>query len=278
MSSIYDLHTHTIFSDGILTPEELVLRAHSKNVDCIALTDHDSTQGLAAMRHHCALKKIQFVPGVEISAVWRNITIHVVGLQIDEKNISLQKGLEHIREQRTRRSRLIADKLERVGISNVMPDIIELAGTAAATRTHFARLLIQRRKVRGMQEAFKKYLGKKGKAFVAGEWAELTSVLKWIVEAGGYPVLAHPARYNMTRTKMHELLKEFKEMGGVGIEVATSSHNITEKKHTAEFAKHFDLYASVGSDFHTPANPRVDLGQNLSLPDICKPIWTLWDA
>ncbi len=277
-SLIYDLHSHTVFSDGTLTPEELANRAHSKKVDCIALTDHDTTQGLASMRHHCDLNNIQFVPGVEISAVWRNITLHIVGLQIDEGYLPLQQGLEKIRAERARRSRLIADKLERAGIANALTDVVELAGTEAATRTHFARMLIQRRVVRDMREAFKKYLGKKGKAFVSGEWTDFSQVTKWIVDSGGYPVLAHPARYNMTRTKMNEFLKEFKEAGGVGIEVATSSHNLTEKKQAADFANSFDLYASAGSDFHTPAHTRVDLGQYLSLPTLCKPVWTLWDS
>lgn len=276
MSSI-DLHAHSLYSDGTLSPTELVKRAHENNVKVLALTDHDITDGLEEANRVARELGIKLVAGVEISVTWARQTIHIVGLNIDTENTELQAGLARIREQRVVRARRMAEKLEKAGFLNVFESVTKLAGTEAATRTHFARFLLGHGHVDTMQKAFKLWLGKKGKAFVGGDWVTLEEAVGWICRSGGQAVIAHPVRYNMTRTKMGVLVDEFKQNGGIGIEVSTSSQATHERKQVVDVANRYGLLCSVGSDFHSPGNPRVELGRNLDLPRDANPIWQDWE-
>ncbi len=274
---IYDLHSHSIFSDGTLSPEALVERAHEQGVNVLALTDHDETKGLSAARKKAEELGIKLINGVEISVTWRNNqTIHIVGLNFDPASEALQNGLIEIRTERIRRAKKIAEKLDKCGIPNVWQELTEEVGFEAVTRTHFARYLLDRGHVKEMQKAFTKWLGKNGKAFVNGKWASLEEGVKWIVEAGGQAVIAHPVRYNMTRTKLESLVIDFKACGGRGIEVIANRSTPDEIAQTASIARRHELLASVGSDFHVPGNPYVELGRNLELPTDCKPVWHDW--
>jgi len=274
---IYDLHSHSVISDGSLTPEALVERAHAQGVDVLALTDHDDTGGLEQARRKAEELGIKFVNGVEISVSWgNNQTIHIVGLNVDPNSDKLQNGLREIREERIRRAKKISEKLGNCGIPNVWEEIVEQVGFEAVTRTHFARYLMAKGYVKEMQPAFTKWLGKKGKAFVNGKWAAMEDGIDWIVRSGGQAVIAHPVRYNMTRSKLERLTEDFKRAGGEGIEVVANRYSRDEIAQTASIARRHDLLASVGSDFHEPGNPYVELGRNLQLPDDCKPIWHDW--
>jgi len=273
---VYDLHTHSTYSDGTLRPAELIARAAEQGVDVLALTDHDSTEGLAEATAAAQQHGVRLINGVEISVTWSARTIHVVGLGIDAANPSLQNGLAGLREQRAERARKMAAKLEKAGIPDALNTVSVMAGTEAATRTHFARFLVECGAARDMQAAFKKWLGRKGKAYVSGEWTELENAVGWITDAGGQAVIAHPVRYKMTNTKLKALIDEFRHFGGGGIEVATSSHAMHERRKIAEIAGQNALLSSVGSDFHTPGNPRIELGQYLDLPAGCEPIWNTW--
>lgn len=277
MGYIYDLHCHSIFSDGSLSPTDVVGRAAANGVDVLALTDHDSTKGIVEARQAARQCGIELIAGVEVSVTWSNQTIHIVGLGIDIENEKLQQGLALIRQQRAFRTKRMAEKLEKLGMTDVLNKIIAYAGCESATRTHFARYLVDQGIVKDMQGAFKKYLGRKGKAFVGGDWVSLEEAVTWICDAGGQAIIAHPVRYNMTNTKLGALIDEFKSFGGTAIEVSTSTHMPHERKKIAKIAEQYGLLSSVGSDFHSPGNPRVELGHNLRLPENAIPIWHDWN-
>jgi len=277
--TVYDLHSHTFHSDGTLSPTELVMRAFDANVDFLALTDHDETGGLDEAQVKADELNLNLVHGVEVSVSWdNNQTVHVVGLNIDKNNQALQNGLAEIREERVRRAKKIALKMEKAGISNVWQEIVEEYGFEALTRTHFARYLLKHGLVKDMQQAFKKWLGHKGKAYVSGHWVPLKDGVEWIVQAGGQAVIAHPVRYGLSQRKLEKLVLDFKDAGGVGLEVVGNRYSAEERASMASIARRFDLLASVGSDFHAPGNPYVELGRNLDLPEQTKPIWHDWEV
>jgi len=275
---IVDLHSHSYYSDGTLSPAELVNRAHNNGVKVLALTDHDETKGLSEAQTSADSLGLHLINGVEISISWdRNQTIHIVGLNIDPENRDLQAGLLLIRQERVRRAKKIAEKLEKAGINNVWQQVSEKAGFDAVTRTHFARFLVENGHAKDMQQCFKKYLGRKGRAFVNGHWLSMEEAVSWIISAGGQAVIAHPTRYKLTKSKLERLVTEFKACGGAGLEVVAQRYTEKEKAEMASLARRFDLYSSVGSDFHNPGNPYVELGRGLDLPLDCKPIWGEWN-
>lgn len=275
---VVDLHSHSTYSDGTLSPSDLVTRAHEQGVDVLALTDHDETKGLSEAQMTADQLGLQLINGVEISISWdRNQTIHIVGLNIDPANPALVSGLQDIRDERTRRAKKIADKLEKSGINDVWQLVTTEAGFEAVTRTHFARFLVEHGHAKDMNQCFKKYLGKKGRAYVNGHWRSLEDAVSWITGAGGEAVIAHPTRYKLTRSKLEKLVNDFKACGGTGLEVVSQRFTEKEKAEMASLARRFDLLASAGSDFHNPGNPYVELGRGLALPMDCKPIWNNWD-
>lgn len=277
MNLSFDLHTHSTISDGALSPINLVKRAHEKGVNVLALTDHDAVDGVAEARGAAREVGIYLVSGVEISVTWRRGVVHIVGLNIDTENPQLLEGLEEMRRRRELRAKKIAQKLEKFGIADAYEGAMEMGACDALTRTHFARLLVERGHAKDMQDAFNRWLGRKAKAYVGGEWASLREAVTWINDAGGQSVIAHPIRYKYTLTKLGELISEFKDYGGVAMEVVSSSHNVQERARMGQVAIRQGLLASAGSDFHSPGNPRIDLGQYLKLPSGVQPVWHDWD-
>jgi predicted metal-dependent phosphoesterase TrpH len=140
-------------------------------------------------------------------------------------------------------------------------------------RPHFARYLVECGHAASVQEVFKRYLVKGKPGYVHAEWASLQQAVEWIRAAGGLPVIAHPARYRLTRSKLKRLLAEFRESGGVGLEVVSGSHSRDETLHMAAVSREHGLLASCGSDYHGPENPWIELGRLRKLPDGCRPIW-----
>jgi predicted metal-dependent phosphoesterase TrpH len=272
-----DLHCHSIASDGLLAPAELVRRAAGNGVELLALTDHDELCGLAEAREQAEALGLRFVDGVEVSVSWGGITIHVVGLNVDPHNPQLQQGLQSIRQGRAERAKKMAQDLERVGIPGSLEGAYAyVENPNLIGRTHFARFLAEKRYVSDVKSAFQHYLvgGKPG--YVPHEWATLADALSYINAGGGIPVLAHPGRYKLTRGEMRSFLGEFRDGGGAGIEVVTSSHTAEQFLEYAILAKEFGLLASRGSDFHGPGESRVDLGRLPNLAAELKPVWHDW--
>lgn len=274
---IIDLHCHSSISDGVLSPTELVNRAAGNGVEILALTDHDDCDGLLEAGRAAALQGIEFMNGVEISVTWRGRTLHIVGLNIDPDSADLRDGLSSIRVGRAERARLIADGLSRSGISGSLEGAYALAGNKNLIgRTHFARFLVEKGYAKDVQGVFRKFLVSGKPGHVAHEWAELSAAVGWIRKSGGLAVIAHPGRYELSTEALKALLHEFREAGGNGIEVVTSSHTLEMAIRFCDFASRFELFASMGSDFHSPDESRMDIGRLPSLPQGCRPIWDAW--
>ena len=273
----YDLHCHSTASDGLLAPAELVRRAAGNGVDILALTDHDDISGLAEARAQAAALNLRFVDGVEVSISWGGITIHVVGLNIAPDNRQLQAGLQAIRQGRAERAKLMAKDLERAGIPGSLEGAYAyVENPNLIGRTHFARFLAEKRYVSDVKNAFQHYLVSGKPGYVPHQWATLQEGLAYIRAGGGIAVVAHPGRYKLTRAEMRRFLGEFKDEGGAGVEVITSSHTSEQFLEYAILAREFGFLASRGSDFHGPGESRVDLGR---LPDLAadlKPVWHDW--
>lgn len=276
MSEGFDLHTHTIHSDGTLTPSELVEHALCQDVKVMALTDHDSTAGVSEAQKQADLLGLKLITGVEISVSWGRRTIHIVGLDVDAGNETLQQGLKILRGYRDDRAVKIAERLQQCGIEDCQQAVKEKTQGELIGRMHYARYLVEQGHAKDIKQAFKRYLGDGKRAFVSVQWASLVDAVSWINAAGGKAVIAHPARYGLGATKMRLLLSEFKECGGAAIEVVSGSHTETECLHFANLANAYGLQASVGSDYHGPENPWIELGRVRPLPKNCLPVWQDW--
>jgi predicted metal-dependent phosphoesterase TrpH len=270
----YDLHSHSIASDGTLTPTELVHKAEEAGVTHLALTDHDTVAGLPEAQRAADELDIQLIPGAELSAMWNGRTIHIVGLHLDVDAPELQAGIQRQLDFRDWRGKEIARRLEKnAGIENAYEGALSFVHGSLVSRTHFARYLVEAGYAKDFGQAFKKYLLKGKPGYLRGEWATLDEVVGWIRAANGIAVLAHPARYNLTATKLRGLLGEFIEAGGEAIEVLSGSHTPNEVKTMMGHALRFDLLASAGSDYHGPENPWIHLGRLPDMPAACTAIW-----
>lgn len=252
-------------------------RAHAAGVGVMALTDHDTLDGLAEARDAATALGLGFVPGVEISVTWQRMTVHIVGLGIDPSDPSLARGLAELREFRDWRAEEIGRRLQAVGIDGAFQGARRLSNGGLVSRTHFARHLVAQGHARDLRSVFRKFLVNGRPGHVSGQWAELGDALRWIHAAGGQAVIAHPARYRLTRSKLRRLLAEFVELGGEAMEVVSGSHSRDEYFTMAHHARHFGLLASAGSDYHGPEHPWIELGRLSPLPPGCRPVWEDWD-
>ena len=273
MSQHYDLHSHSLASDGTLSPEQLIRAAVTAGVQVLALTDHDTVDGIGEARTSAAQTGLQLVPGVEISVSWQSQTLHVLGLGIDPDNAELREGLTGLTAFRDWRAEEIGRRLARAGIAGAWEGARRLAQGRIVSRTHFARFLVEQGHAENMQAVFRRFLVNNRPGYVRGEWATLENTLGWIRVAGGMAVLAHPARYRMTATKLRRCLGEFRECGGVGMEVVSGSHTPDQVRTMAALCRNEGLLASCGSDYHGPENPWIRLGELPPLPAGCTPVW-----
>ena len=214
----FDLHNHSRFSDGLLSPSQLIDLAARNATDAVALTDHDTTDGLEEAGRAARAAGIVLVPGVEISVSWGGTTLHVVGLQVDPAHEELARGLKSVRDGRLDRAGRIAAELERLGFAGTLQGALDLAeNKEMISRSHFARYLARQGRVKDTQAAFDKYLAKGKPAYVAHRWASLDNAVAWIRGAGGVAVLAHPGRYGLKPMMRDEMLDDFSRAGGEGI-------------------------------------------------------------
>lgn len=272
-----DLHSHSSCSDGTLSPTELLRRAHRNGVHVLALTDHDTLDGLAEADAEARRLGLRLVPGVEISITWAAETVHLVGLGVDPGNQVLQQGLADNRQGRDGRAREMAAALQKAGIGGAYEGAMAYAGNPElVSRSHFARYLIERGVCSSMREVFANWLvpGKPG--YVPQCWASLQQAVDWIRGAGGQAVLAHPARYRFDETGLWALAEAFVAAGGEGIEVVSGSHAEEDVRRFAHWSRRLSLAASRGSDFHDPRESRYDLGAVPALPAGVRPIWANW--
>lgn len=271
-----DLHCHSVVSDGTLPPEALALRAKANGVELWALTDHDEIGGQQRALTAARALDLPYLTGVEISVTFAGTTVHIVGLGFDADNAQLAEGLAATRGGRGERAKDMAQQLAQVGISGAYEGALKFVGNPALiSRTHFARFLVETGVCKDTPEVFRKYLTEGKPGYVPHRWASLGDAVRWITEAGGVAVIAHPARYKFSANEEYALFSEFKQHGGRGVEVVTGSHSAAEYVTYAAMAQEFDLAASRGSDFHSPDESHTDLGTLPFLPGQLTPVWEL---
>jgi len=269
-----DLHCHSDISDGTLTPEALAVRAKANGVELWALTDHDELSGQHRAMAAAAEQGLPYLTGTEISVTFAGLTVHIVGLGVDPDDARLKAGLQATRGGRENRAREMAEQLAAVGIKGAFEGALQYVGNPdLISRTDFARFLVEARVCSSTHEVFRHYLTEGKPGFVPHRWAALGDAVSWINGAGGMAILAHPARYRTTPTEEYALFSEFKAHGGQGVEVVTGSHTAAEYVKYAEMAQEFGLYASRGSDFHSPEESHTDLGSLPDLPGALQPVW-----
>ena len=269
-----DLHCHSVVSDGTMTPEDLAARAKANGVELWALTDHDEIGGQHRAAAAALSQGLAYLTGTEISVTFAGTTVHIVGLGFDPDNAALAQGLAATRGGRGERAQEMAAQLAQVGIHGAYEGALKFVGNPELiSRTHFARFLVETQVCRDTNEVFRKYLTEGKPGYVPHRWATLGDAVRWITEAGGLAVIAHPARYKFTANEEYALFSEFKAHGGAGVEVVTGSHTAAEYVTYAAMAEEFGLAASRGSDFHSPDESHTDLGTLPYLPGHLTPIW-----
>ncbi len=269
-----DLHSHSHISDGTLSPEDLARRAHAQGVQLWALTDHDELAGQQRARDAALALGMDHLTGTEISVSFAGETVHILGLGFDADNPALVAGLAATRSGRRERAQRMADELAQVGVAGAFEGALRYVGNPdLISRTHFARFLVETGVCSDTYEVFRRYLvdGKPG--YVPHQWARLGDAVRWITQAGGMAVIAHPARYRFSPSAEYALFSEFVAHGGRGVEVMTGSHTSAERVRYADMAIEFGLLASRGSDFHSPTESRTELGSLPDLPGRLQPVW-----
>ncbi|MDC5707165.1 PHP domain-containing protein [Vibrio europaeus] len=272
-----DLHSHTTASDGRLPPHELIDRALGFQLDVLAITDHDTVDALAAAHQYVQDNNLplKIINGIEISTVWQNKDIHIVGLNIDPESQVLNELIVKQKNHRVARAEMIAHRLEKATQEGVLEDVKAIAGDAPITRAHFAKWLVDNGYAKTMQQVFKKYLTRNNPGYVPPNWCTMKDAVEAIHAAGGLAVLAHPGRYDLTAKWIKRLISAFVEAGGDAMEVAQPQQGQQERRNLADYAIQYNLLASQGSDFHYPS-PWVELGRNLWLPSGVEPVWKDW--
>ncbi|WP_105645164.1 RNase RNM [Cronobacter malonaticus] len=277
LAIIYDLHSHTTASDGLLTPEQLVRRAVEMGIHTLAITDHDTTAGLPAAHEEIARAglALRLIDGVEISTLWENHEIHIVGLGIDITHPEMVAFLDGQAQRRTRRAEMIAERLEKARIPGALEGAKRLADGGVVTRGHFARFLIEDGRATNMANVFKHYLARGKTGYVPPQWCTIEQAIDVIHHSGGQAVIAHPGRYQLSAKWLKRLLNQFAAAGGDAMEVAQCQQAPNERNQLASYAGQFGLLASQGSDFHQPC-PWIELGRRLRLPEGLTPVWHRW--
>ena len=272
-----DLHTHSIFSDGSLTPEELVQRAVRQQVQMLALTDHDSVDGIAVALQAASNQPLLLVAGVELSVLWEGKVIHVIALHFPHEAPELTSLLQRQHELRAQRGRAIADALASLGFNDTYDEALARAcGPEHVGRLHFAQVLVERAVVADVQQAFDRYLRDGRKAAIPANWVDLQSAVEVLRRIGASTVLAHPMRYTLSATQNRKLFGAFKDAGGEAVEVASLQEAAGPSGWLSDTMRKMGFKASQGSDFHGSSTPWLELGRCRSVPDHLEPVWQAW--
>ena len=262
-----DLHTHTHISDGTFSPEQLVQAAVDLKIHMLAVTDHDTMDGLSSARKYAQDHDIQIISGVEISSQWsrpntkKSYGVHIVALNMQDET-PIQAMLENQKKVRAERAKVICDLLEKCIDFDIYPDVIAKVDGQAdrVTRTHIAKTLVEKNIVSRPQQAFDRFLKEGKKAFVKFEGLGLKDTIDVIHASQGFAVLAHPTRYDISATNIRYLIELFAEAGGDAVELPPSIEPASTRQMVDRMIQQFDLAVSIGSDFHGENMPWIKLG------------------
>lgn len=255
-----DLHVHSCCSDGTLTPHELVDYAIEKGLSAIALTDHDTVDGLDEITAYAKDKPIEVIPGIEYSTEYNHRDVHIVGLYIDYKAPVFLKYLARFQQSRTDRNHKLCVNLQKAGIDISYEALAEAFPDAVITRAHYAKFLMDKGYVKSRNEAFDRYLGDHTPYFVHREKITPEEVIEVTLKAGGVPVLAHPTLYKLGREQLDVLVRQLKDAGLMGMECIYSTYTASEEREIKKLAEKYNLLPGGGSDFHGANKPGLDLG------------------
>jgi len=256
-----DLHTHSTASDGTYTPSELIDYAHEKGLSAIALTDHDTVDGLLeALERGEKYPDLEVIPGIEYSTVRNGKDVHVVGLYINYTDENYKKSLQSFIDSRIERNRKMCQKLTDAGMPMTYEELVEENPGAVITRAHFGRLLLKKGYTTSVKEAFDRFIGDHCPCYVPREKITPQMAIEQILLAGGVPVLAHPVLYGLGRDAMNQLVSEVADAGVVGIEAIYGTYTPQDERDMKALAEKYKLLISGGSDFHGDNKPHIDLG------------------
>lgn len=269
-----DLHVHSCYSDGTMTPKELVDLAIDSNLVAMALTDHDTVDGVAEAVAAAEDKNIRVIPGVEVSCEYtispsRKKEIHILGYNLDYTQPELVETLSEVAKERDNRNRRMCENLNAAGFPIDYESLTARFDGMILTRAHFARFLMEKGAIPSIDFAFKKILAQDGPYFVSRKYLTPQSGIELIKKAEGIPVLAHPLLYKMSVTELHQLLEELKSYGLCGIEAMYSRNRGNDEAFVRKLAQDFDLFITGGTDFHGTNKPDLELGRgegNLRVP------------
>ncbi len=255
-----DLHVHSTFSDGTLTPTQLVSHAIEMELSAIALTDHDTIDGIEEAVQAGVKNDLEIIPGIELSTFYNNKEIHIVGLYIDYTNESFKKELENLRDVRQNRNLKICEAFHKLGIEISYDDMLKKYGDIVITRAHFADYLLEKGIVGSRNEAFDRYLGDNCPCNIPRKKMTPAQAVALIKSVDGVPILAHPTLYHLGKDAMTQLMNHLCEAGIVGIEGIYSTYTMGEEIEIKNLAKKYNLLISGGSDYHGANKPKLELG------------------
>ncbi len=256
-----DLHLHTNKSDGTLSPIDLVKLAADQNINTIAITDHDTVDGVEEAINEGEKRNLRVVPGIEISSKYTGGTLHILGFGIDIRAPLFLKNLSEFQNVRKHRNNKIISKLQSLGIEISVDEILLTNPMIKSLgRPHIASILVKKGIVENMDQAFTQYLGKKGKAFIAKDVMSSEETIRIIHEAGGLAILAHPATLNLTDQIFSDCVKNLIKEGLDGMEVFYSTHSLEQIRFYKDICSKNGLLISAGSDFHGNNKKNVTLG------------------
>jgi 3',5'-nucleoside bisphosphate phosphatase len=259
-SCVIDLHVHSTFSDGSLTPEQLAEQAKIAGLTGIALTDHDTTDGTGLFVSACASRNIKGIVGVEISVDFQPGTMHLLGYLIDTNHVGLQDALRRVRLAREDRNARILEKLNALGLPLTMPEVEKFAGEDVVGRPHFAQALLAQGRVANTREAFDRYLAKGKPAYCDRFRLSAEESIPLIHAAGGVASMSHPFTLQLSNADLKQYVAKLAGIGLDGIEVFYSEHSKGQEREYLSLVQEFNLIATGGSDFHGKLNPQIRLG------------------
>ena len=255
-----DLHLHSTYSDGSFSPTEVVRRAHHSQVTTLALTDHDTTDGIIEATDSAREYHIEVIPGVEISSHYREKETHILGYFLDYHNVQFQEHLTALRNSRHERIPKIIHRLNTLGLSLSYDDVTAVAGHGSIGRPHIAQVLVDKQYVRNVNEAFSQYLAEGASAYVARTLPDVADAIRWIQDAGGVASLAHPSWVRNTVEELRIACQELQDFGLQAIEVYYSSHSTRQTSDYLNMTRSLGLMATGGSDFHGKTKPDIEVG------------------
>jgi predicted metal-dependent phosphoesterase TrpH len=265
-----DLHCHSTFSDGSDPPEALVLAAAAAGISALALTDHDSVDGIERFLAMQPQVTVRLIAGVEISCIFLGRSLHVLGLFVDHRDAALVKRLEGLRELRNRRNRGMVERLNALGVPLRIEQVLAFAHSCVVSRVHFAMALAATGLVSSPEEAFRRWIGDGGPAYVPREELQPEEAALWIREAGGVPLVAHPGRFAGRNFRWDDAMLDLRSQGMAGFEAWYSDYGPAEERYFLELAARTGMLPSGGSDYHGTHKPGLQLGSGrgtLRVPD-----------